>query len=45
MTTKRMGLERADSIADALEMAQDTVGPSPSVTYMHIPPLSMCEVS
>jgi lactate racemase len=25
-------------------MAKDTVGPSPSVTYMHIPPLFMCEV-
>jgi hypothetical protein len=45
MTTKRMGLERADSIAEALEMAKETVGPSPSITYMHIPPLFMCEVS
>src|ERR687895_155462 len=44
-TTKRMGLKRADSIAEALEMAQSTVGPSPSTTYMHIPPLFMCEVS
>jgi lactate racemase len=44
-TTKRMGLKRADSIAEALEMAQDTVGLSPSTTYMHIPPLFMCEVS
>ena len=26
-------------------MDQDTVGPSPSATYMHIPPLFMCEVS
>jgi hypothetical protein len=43
--TNRMGLERADSIAEALEMAEDTVGPSPSVTYMHIPPLFMVEVS
>ena len=45
MTTKRMGLKRADSVAEALEMAQDTVGPSPSTTYMHIPPLFVCEVS
>jgi lactate racemase len=45
MTTKRMGLKRADTIAEALEMAQDTVGPNPSQTYMHIPPLFMCEVS
>jgi hypothetical protein len=45
MTTERMGLKRADSIAEALQMAQDTVGPNPSRTYMHIPPLFMCEVS
>jgi hypothetical protein len=44
-TTKRMGFRRADSVAEALEMAKDTVGPSPSATYMHIPPLFMCEVS
>jgi hypothetical protein len=27
-----------------LEMAKDKVGPSPSSTYMHLPPLFMCEV-
>ncbi len=45
MTTKRMGYKRAASVAEALEMAKDTVGPNPSSTYMHIPPLFMCEVS
>lgn len=45
MTTGRMGFKRADTIAEALEIAGDTVGPSPSMTYMHIPPLFMCEVS
>jgi hypothetical protein len=45
MTTKRLGFKRSDSVAEALEMAQDTVGPSPSTTYMHIPPLFICEVS
>ncbi len=44
-TTSRMGYERADTVADALERAKDVVGPNPSVTYMHIPPLFMCEVS
>jgi len=39
-----MGLKRADSVAEALQMAQYTVGPNPSSTYMHIPPLFMCEV-
>jgi hypothetical protein len=33
----------ADSIIGALEIAQDTVGPS--ATYMHIPSLFICEVS
>jgi Lactate racemase N-terminal domain len=44
MTTARMGYKRADTVAEALEMAKDTVGPSPSRTYMHLPPLFMCEV-
>ena len=43
--TKRMGLRRADTVADAFQMAQDIVGPNPSTAYMHIPPLFMCEVS
>jgi hypothetical protein len=45
MTTKRMGYKRAGTIAEALEMAKHTVGPSPSSTYMHLPPLFMVEVS
>ena len=45
MTTQRMGYKRADTIADAIEMAKDTVGPSPSTTYMHLPPLFMVEVN
>jgi hypothetical protein len=44
-TCARMGFKRADTIAEALEMAQDVVGPNPSRTYMHLPPLFMCEVS
>jgi hypothetical protein len=44
-TCARMGLQRADSVAEAMEMAKDLVGPNPSATYMHIPPLFMCEVS
>ncbi len=45
MTTSRMGYKRADTVAEALEMAEDVVGPNPSRTYMHLPPLFMCEVS
>ena len=44
-TTARMGYKRTDTVAEALEMAKDTVGPNPSSTYMHIPPLFMCEVT
>jgi Lactate racemase N-terminal domain len=44
-TTSRMGLKHADTIAEALEMAKDVVGPNPSTTYMHLPPLFMVEVS
>ena len=39
-----MGLGRTDTIAEALEMARDVVGPSPSVTCMYVPPLFMVEV-
>ena len=40
-----MGYKRADTVAEALQIAQDTVGLNPSKTYMHVPPLFMCEVS
>jgi lactate racemase len=45
MTTSRMGYKRADTVAEALQMAKDVVGPSPSMTYMRLPPPFMCEVS
>jgi len=40
MTTKRVRLKRADAIAEAPEMAQDTFGanPNPSRTYLHAHP-------
>jgi lactate racemase len=44
-TTSRMGYKRADTIAEALQVARPIVGSSPSITYMHIPPLFMVEVS
>ncbi|HXF57568.1 MAG TPA: lactate racemase domain-containing protein [Actinomycetota bacterium] len=40
----RMGFRTASTFADALEMATDTVGRSPSITYLHCPPLVMAEV-
>jgi hypothetical protein len=41
---RRMGFRTATSFADALEMAQDTVGSSPRITYLHCPPLALAEV-
>ena len=40
----RMGFRTASTFADALEMASETVGRSPSVTYLHTPPLTLAEV-
>ena len=43
-TTQRMGFRAATTLADALEMAKDTVGSSPSITYQHAPPLALADV-
>ena len=39
-----LGYETAPSLDAALEMAQDTVGPSPKVTAFHMPPIFLCDV-
>jgi hypothetical protein len=41
---RRMGFRTASSFADALEMAEETVGTSPRMTYLHSPPLAMADV-
>src|SRR6266540_1982486 len=41
---RRMGFRTATTFADALEMAGETVGSSPSITYLHSPPLTLAEV-
>jgi lactate racemase len=41
---RRLGFKPASSLADALEMATDVVGPDPSLTHMHTPPLMMSSV-
>jgi hypothetical protein len=41
---RRMGFRSASTFQDALEMAGETVGSSPSVTYLHSPPLTLAEV-
>lgn len=43
-TTARMGFRSASTLADALEMAKDTVGGSPSISYFHAPPLALADV-
>ncbi len=40
-----MGWECADSVAQALEMAQTFLGRQPSVAHVHIPPINMVEVA
>jgi len=42
---RRLGFKPASSMADALEMASDVVGPDPSLTHLHTPPLLMAQVS
>jgi hypothetical protein len=43
-TCRRMGFRRADTLRDALEMAEQVVGRDPTVTHFHCPPLFYCEV-
>jgi hypothetical protein len=43
-TTARMGFRAATTLADALEMASHTVGSSPSISYLHAPPLALADV-
>ena len=40
----RLGYRRADSLRDAIEMAKDTVGSSPTMTYFHAPPIMIADV-
>ena len=40
----RLGFRAASTLADALEMASGTVGPSPSITYLHNPPHLLADV-
>jgi hypothetical protein len=42
---RRLGFTPASTMADALEMASDTVGRSPSLTHLHSPPLLMADVT
>jgi hypothetical protein len=41
---RRLGFSPASSLDDALEIAADVVGPSPTLTHMHNPPIFMSDV-
>jgi hypothetical protein len=40
----RLGFRAATTLADALEMAEDVVGRSPTLTHLHAPPVLMADV-
>ncbi|HEY0710902.1 MAG TPA: lactate racemase domain-containing protein [Polyangia bacterium] len=40
----RLGWDRAESVSEAIAMAKSFVGPSPSITMMHHPPIVMADV-
>ncbi|HEX7134436.1 MAG TPA: lactate racemase domain-containing protein [Iamia sp.] len=42
---RRLGFRPASTLQDALEMATDTVGPAPTVTHLHNPPIVMADVT
>jgi hypothetical protein len=44
-TAERLGFSTAKTIRDAIEQARDVVGPNPSITCFHWPPLLLCDVS
>ena len=41
---RRMGFSPASTLGDALEMASDVVGTSPTLTHLRVPPLLMADV-
>ena len=42
---RRLGFRPASSLDDAFELAADVVGPQPTITHFHNPPLVMADVS
>ena len=41
---RRLGFAPATTLDDALEIARDVVGPSPTLTHLHCPPILMADV-
>ncbi len=44
-SVRRLGFRPASTMQDALEMANDVVGPRPSITHLHNPPILMADVT
>ncbi|MGH9095300.1 MAG: lactate racemase domain-containing protein [Acidimicrobiales bacterium] len=42
---RRLGFMPASTLTDALEMAADTVGPQPTITHFHCPPIMLADVT
>jgi hypothetical protein len=42
---RRLGFKPASTLADAFEMASDVVGPQPTITHLHNPPIVMADVT
>jgi hypothetical protein len=41
---RRLGFSPASTLDDALEIASDVVGTSPTITHLHNPPMLMADV-
>ncbi len=44
-SVRRLGFKPASTLQDALEMASDVVGPQPTITHLHNPPILMADVT
>jgi hypothetical protein len=44
MVADRLGFSTASTIAQAIEQAKEVVGPSPTITCYHWPPIFLCDV-
>jgi lactate racemase len=41
---RRLGFKPASTLGDALEMASDVVGPAPTISHFHCPPIMIADV-
>jgi hypothetical protein len=43
-SVRRLGFKPASTLDDALEMASDVVGPAPTISHLHCPPIMIADV-